>query len=85
MKTEVTVDQAGRLVLPKNFRNALGVSGRTSVLLEWVNNAVQISAPPRVHSPVSRKKGRLLYEGTLPEGWDSGSAILELRQRRLRR
>ena len=85
MKANVVVDEAGRLVLPKTFREAIGVFGRTSVQVEVVNNAVQITAPEPASRPLSRRKGRLVYDGPIPENWDSAQTILAMRQQRLRR
>ena len=85
MKTSVTVDEVGRLVLPKRIREAIGVSGRMSVSVEVVENEVRITAPEPARGSVERRRGRLVYGGPLPEGWDSGEAVLRLRERRLRR
>ncbi len=85
MKTSVTVDEVGRLVLPKEIREAIGVLGRTSVTVEVVGQTAQITAPERPGGAVSRKRGRLVFSGPLPENWDSGEAVLRLRERRLRR
>jgi bifunctional DNA-binding transcriptional regulator/antitoxin component of YhaV-PrlF toxin-antitoxin module len=84
MKTTITVDEVGRLVLPKQIREAIGVSGRMVVKVEVVGNAARISAPEPAARATTRKRGRLVYTGSLPDGWDSGEAILRLRERRLR-
>ncbi len=85
MKTSVLVDEVGRLVLPKHIREAIGVFGRMSVQVEVVDNAARISTPEPPSRAVSQKDGRLVYSGPLPEGWDSGEAVLRLRERRLSR
>lgn len=85
MKTSVTVDEVGRLVLPKNIREAIGVLGRMSVNVEVVDNAARITAPEPVSRAVVRKRGRLIYAGPLPADWDSGEAVWRMRERRLRR
>jgi hypothetical protein len=43
MKATVIVDEVGRIVLPKKFLKAIGIFGRTSIHVELVNNAVQVS------------------------------------------
>ena len=85
MKATITVDEAGRLVLPKEIREAVGLSGRTAVNVEVVGQAVRLTVPELPSGPVARKGGRLVYAGQLPENWDSGEAVLKLRERRLRR
>ncbi len=85
MKTSVMVDEVGRLVLPKNIREAIGVFGRMSVNVEVVDNAVRLSVPEPANRAVSRKGGRLVYTGLLPTDWDSGEAVLRMRKRRLQR
>lgn len=85
MKATVTVDDVGRLVLPKNIREAIGVFGRTSVSVEVVDNSARITAPEPVRQGMARKRGRLVYGGELPGNWDSGEAVSRMRERRLRR
>ena len=85
MKTSVTVDEVGRLVLPKNVREAIGVFGRMSVTVEVVDKTARITAPEPPAGAVSRKRGRLVFAGPLPDEWDSGEAVLRARERRLRR
>jgi hypothetical protein len=85
MKTNVTVDEVGRLVLPKNIREAIGVFGRMSVNVEVVDNAARITVPEPVSRAVLRRRGRLVYAGPLSADWDSGEAVWRMRERRLRR
>ena len=72
-------------MLPKNIREAIGVFGRMSVSVEVVDNAARITAPEPMSQAVSRKRGRLVYAGPLPADWDSGEAVLRMRERRLSR
>jgi len=85
MKASITIDQVGRLVLPKEIREAIRVSGRMTVNVEVVDNVACISAPNPGARAIARKRGRLLYTGSLPGNWDSGEAVLQMRERRLRR
>lgn len=85
MKASVIVDEVGRLVLPKQIREAIGVFGRTTVSVEVVDNVARITAPEPARREVSQKHGRLVYSGALPENWDSGEAVLSQREQRLRR
>ena len=43
MKASVVVDEVGRLVLPKEIREAIGVYGRTSLNIEVIDNTARIS------------------------------------------
>jgi bifunctional DNA-binding transcriptional regulator/antitoxin component of YhaV-PrlF toxin-antitoxin module len=79
MKRNVVVDEVGRLVLPKEIREAIGVFGRTSVQVEVVNNIAQLSVPETADEPVERKGNRTVFGGALPENWDSGEAVLKAR------
>lgn len=85
MKASIVVDEVGRLVLPKEIREAIGVFGRTSVQVEVVNNTARISTPETTPAALKRKGKRLVYGGALPEDWNSGDAILKTRERRIRR
>ena len=79
------MDEVGRLVLPKSIREAIGIAGRMVVSVEVVGNAARITGPQPVRGTVAHKRGRLVYAGPLPENWDSGEAVLAMRQRRVRR
>ena len=85
MKTTVQVDEVGRMVLPKNVRDAIGICGRTSVRVEVVAGAAQISPLDVPAARVARRRGRRVYTGPLPADWDSGEAIFRLRERRMRK
>jgi bifunctional DNA-binding transcriptional regulator/antitoxin component of YhaV-PrlF toxin-antitoxin module len=85
MKKTVVVDDFGRLVLPKSVRTALGIFGRAALTLELVGEKAELAAATSRRSEVKRKGGRTIYSGPIPEDWDSGAAVLEMRQRRLHR
>jgi AbrB family looped-hinge helix DNA binding protein len=84
MKTKVTIDDFGRLVLPKSIREALGVSGRSSIVIEMVGDKAEmaVATPPR--RELTRKGGRTVYAGPLPADWASGDAVRNLRLKRSR-
>jgi len=84
MKTTVMVDEVGRMVLPKPVREAIGISGRTSVSIEVVSGTAQISTIERRNGPVARRRGRTVFTGPLPTEWNSGEAISRMRERRSR-
>ncbi len=85
MKANITMDEVGRLVLPKNIREAIGIFGRMVVNIEVVDSTAMISVPTPTVSSVTRKRGRLVHTGSLPQNWDSGQAVLAIRQRRIHR
>ncbi len=85
MPTSVTVDEVGHLVLPKKIREAIGIFGRTAVNVEVVGDAVRITAREQATGVVARKRGRLVWTGSLPENWDSGEEVQQMRLRRIRR
>jgi len=85
MNTHITMDEVGRLVLPKNIREAIGVFGRMVVSIEVVDKAAVITVPASAVSSVTRKRGRLVHTGPLPQTWDSGQAVLAMRHRRIPR
>ena len=85
MKTTVVVDKAGRMVLPKPFREAIGISGRMSVNIEIVSGTARISALDPRSGRVERRRGRTVYAGPLPPNWDSGEAVARVREQRIRK
>jgi bifunctional DNA-binding transcriptional regulator/antitoxin component of YhaV-PrlF toxin-antitoxin module len=85
MKMTVVIDKFGRMVLPKAVRNALGIFERGPLTLEMVGGKAELTAAAPPRSEVKRKGGRTVYAGLIPEHWDSGEAVLEMRTRRLQR
>ena len=85
MKTTISMDKVGRLVLPKSIREAIGIEGCMVLNVEVVDNAALITAPAQSGGVTACKRGRLVYAGPLPKNWDSGEAVTAMRQRRTRR
>ena len=85
MKATISMDEVGRLVLPKSIREAIGIAGRMAVNVEVVDNAALITVPAPALGATTRKRGRLVYSGPLPMNWDSGEAVTAMRQRRTHR
>ena len=83
MKATVAIDDVGRMVLPKAIRAAMGVFGRGSVILEVLPGKTQISVAEPPRSEIQRKNGRLVFTGSLPKEWNSGSAVTAMRRQRL--
>ncbi len=85
MKLTVPIDEVGRIVLPKSVRESLGISGRSRVSLEVFGGKAEISATDETASKVCLENGRVVSCVPLPEGWDSGDAVLRIRERRIQR
>ena len=85
MKTTVTVDEVGRMVLPKPIREAMGITGRANVSVEMVAGTAQISVPEPASASLTRRRGRRVFGGSLPPDWDGGEALLRMRERRLKK
>ena len=85
MKASVVVDDVGRLVLPKPVREALGVFGRTALVIEVVGEKAEMTLASLPRMDIRRKDGRTVYSGPVPAGWDSGEAVGRMRQQRARR
>ena len=81
MKRAVLVDEVGRIVLPKDIRQAIGLSGRTFVQIELLNGVVLISQREGAGC-LGQKGKRRVFAGKLPKGWLSGEAVLKVRARR---
>jgi AbrB family looped-hinge helix DNA binding protein len=85
INASLTVDEVGRIVLPKPVREALGISGRARLKLEVVGETVQLSRQGGTTGPVRRRGGRLVFAGALPSDWQSGEAVQKMRAQRLKR
>ncbi len=84
MKQKAPIDRAGRLVIPKFVRRALGIQGCAELEIEVVSGHAQLSPTAPSPGPTEQRDGPLVYGGPLPDGWDSGEAISRLREERLR-
>jgi bifunctional DNA-binding transcriptional regulator/antitoxin component of YhaV-PrlF toxin-antitoxin module len=85
MSVSLSVDEVGRLVLPKPVREALGIRGRARLKLEIVGEMAQLSREGNAAGPLRRRGGRLVFAGELPSDWDSGEAVQKMRAQRLKR
>ena len=67
------------------IREALGVFGRTAVVIEVVGEKAEMTLASLPRLDIRRKGGRTVYSGPIPAGWDSGEAVDRMRQQRVRR
>jgi len=80
----LTIDRAGRVVLPKPIRDRLGL--RAGSTLEVVESPEGVTLKPANRRPPLARKGRfLVITAELPPGFDLLKAIDEEREERDRR
>jgi bifunctional DNA-binding transcriptional regulator/antitoxin component of YhaV-PrlF toxin-antitoxin module len=83
MKLTATVDDFGRVVLPKAVRSVLGMERRTALKIEVIGDKIQLSVADPPRSAIKKKRGRPVYSGELPDDWQSGESVLRGRAARL--
>jgi AbrB family looped-hinge helix DNA binding protein len=80
----LTIDKAGRVILPKPLRDKLGLRGGSTLEMEETPEGVLLK--PASHKPSLVRKGRfLVHTGELPRGYDLTDAINEDRDDRARK
>jgi AbrB family looped-hinge helix DNA binding protein len=80
----LTIDGAGRVVLPKPVRNRLGLHAGSTLELTETAEGVTLTPVDR-KSPLARKGSFLVYTGEVPAGFDVVKAIEEEREARDRK
>lgn len=84
MTAKLTIDKAGRVVIPKPVRMRLGLKAGSKVKL--TENAGTVTLQPVEQRPSIRRRGRfLVHVGTAPPSFDVVSAIDEMREERMHR
>ncbi len=82
MKTTITMDQSGRLVLPKNIRQSLNTPSAARFEVQVLGNRVELTlAEPE--SARLRRKGKLLVVPKQGVAADAVKALSETRADRL--
>jgi AbrB family looped-hinge helix DNA binding protein len=80
----LTIDKAGRVILPKPLRDRLGLRGGSA--LEMEETAEGVLLKPAGHKPSLVRQGRfLVHTGQLPRGCDLTAAINDDRGERARK
>jgi AbrB family looped-hinge helix DNA binding protein len=83
MSTEVHIDKAGRIVVPKKIRDGMGLSPGDPILIEA--DGEQITLRPVHDEPIMKKEhGIWVHQGTLPPGFSIIDFIDEEREKRAR-
>jgi AbrB family looped-hinge helix DNA binding protein len=79
---ETTLDRFGRVVIPKEIRDALGLKPGEQLKIEQTDDEVVLK-PLREESPIKMKDGVLVYAGTATG--NLMEAVRAHREERLRR
>jgi AbrB family looped-hinge helix DNA binding protein len=79
---ELTIDKAGRVVIPKKVRDDLNLRAGDVLELEQEGGALQLR-PVRAKVPMRKRKGRWVFNSGLGN-WDIDAAINESREDRMR-
>ena len=79
----LTMDKAGRVILPKPLRDRLGLHAGSN--LDVVETADGIRLKPVEEEPLMVKEGdTLVFTGKLPPGYDILRAVDDMREERIR-
>ncbi len=62
MNTEVSIDKAGRVVLPQGIRRMFHIVAGDRLGLEIVSNGILLHSPSR-QSPLKEENGLLVHDG----------------------
>lgn len=85
MNSKVTLDQAGRVVLPKKLRDELHLSPGDTLDLSVQGNAVMLR-PQRGASPLQKKQGVWVFSTGRPMTSDETAETLrDIREQRYRK
>ena len=83
MSTTLTVDKAGRVVLPKPVRDRLHLQAGSKLRLEVVGDKLELSQEEAEVKIVRGKDGLRVVVGW--EGFDAAKAVREMREDQLER
>lgn len=80
----VTIDRAGRVVIPKEIRDELRLEPGDTLAFVTGEDSVTLR-PLHTHSPLQKERGVWVFRGGKPLSLDEASAIVrEARERRNR-
>lgn len=80
----VTIDEYGRLVIPKKVRDRLGLNPGTELELEQSDDTIQLK-PVHPEDFCTYEDGIPVYTGPLPENFDVVEEIKRQREERTRK
>ncbi len=81
MASTVSIDKAGRLVLPKPIRDKLGLAPGDDLLIESEGDAITLR-PVRPTPTMIKKQGIWVHNGQLPSDFDIVEFIDQQREKR---
>ncbi len=81
MKTTISMDPSGRLVLPKNIRKSLNAPQRAIFEAEVLGNRLELTLAQPPDGKL-RRKGKLLIVPRQGVAFDAVEAVDEIRKRR---
>ena len=74
---KVSIDRAGRVVVPKTFREELGLSPDVSLEIEVVDGHLELSAPSQPARVVDGPSGPMVAATDTPIGDEQVRHVLE--------
>lgn len=80
---KVSIDKAGRVVIPKAIRDRLGLTAGTELECEDRADALVLRLPED-RAALREEDGLLVHDGQLPPGYDWNRLIDDDRERRIR-
>lgn len=78
---KITIDGAGRVVIPKPIREALGLKAGTELDIAIDGVAIRIDGPDAPEPKLVERDGFLFIEGVAPS--DVGEEVRRMREERL--
>jgi AbrB family looped-hinge helix DNA binding protein len=79
---ELTIDKAGRIVIPKSVRDNLNLRPGDKLELDDVGGSLELR-PVKPKAQIRRKNGRWVFNSGMPD-WDIQAAIDRDREERIR-
>jgi AbrB family looped-hinge helix DNA binding protein len=81
MTTTITIDSAGRIVIPKSVRERMQLTQGTQLELDVIGDRIELRHKTSEARVERRGKLRVVVEG---EPFDAGRAVVDDREERLR-
>ncbi|MDN5558485.1 MAG: AbrB/MazE/SpoVT family DNA-binding domain-containing protein [Ruaniaceae bacterium] len=78
---EATIDSTGRILIPKQLRDAAGLAPGTKVDISWYGSGVQIAVGGRTARLVRDEDGRLVAHSSTPVTDDVMYALIDSSRR----